>query len=734
MKRVAFKPQAYVLLGLLCALFFWRIWTPNPIDRASFARGDFSGQFYPFARYQADRLWSGQLPLWNPYGSTGQPFWADVQSAALYPPRWLTIALSGPGGFSYFALELEAIAHIFLAGVFTFAFARRLLADRLAALTSAIVFAFGGYLTSYPILQLAILETIAWLPLILLLIDRALADASARGRNVATIGAGLAWGVSLLAGHPQTAMHVIYFALIYGAWRAHTRAVNGRVALGRLLACVAIGLGASAGQWLPSLEFMQQSTRTQFGYDALSGGFPLRDAVQVLLPGTTSAWSPLYVGVLPLALAALSGFGARRQEMRLWRGVAVGAFVLSLGGATFLYSLLYQWVPGFELFRSQERLAGLYSFALAIAAGGGLAAWRSSETGAPLGRTRRALNWVALGLAVLSAALFFFWQISDAPAAARALDRSVFALLLVVLATGLLGLRPSTFGWRAVWPLLVIGLIAFDLFTINWQTNLEQRRPEAQTALPAFLDVVRADAEPVRVDGRGLLGGNWGNLADIQTVDGISPLVIRGYARVRDALTKEREWALFNVKYVASTDSSLSVPAERVASENWQGRALNLFRLANVTPRAWVVHRARVLDDDSALSALADPGFDFLSEAIVREPVSVSQANRSSSARIMRYEAERIEIDVDASAAGLLVLSELDYPGWRATLDGAEAPIVRADVALRAVAVPAGRHRVELSFQPVSAIIGLIVSVAIWAISSIVGAWLTWRRSSVPVT
>ena len=80
------------------------------------------------------------------------------------------VALRG-ANFTLLDLEIEAIFHFVLAGAFTYLFARRLIGSRVAALVSAVTFMFGGYLTSYPPLQLAILETATWLPLALLLID-----------------------------------------------------------------------------------------------------------------------------------------------------------------------------------------------------------------------------------------------------------------------------------------------------------------------------------------------------------------------------------------------------------------------------------------------------------------------------------------------------------------------------------------------------------------------------------
>ncbi|MFQ6058625.1 MAG: hypothetical protein ACE5MB_07110, partial [Anaerolineae bacterium] len=335
------------LLGLLCLLFFWRIITPNPLDRGSFPPGDFHDQFYAFSVFEASQLQARRLPLWNPYTFSGHPFLADVQSAIFYPPSLITVLLSLAwcGRFSLLALEWEAMGHFFLAGLFTYLFARRLLEHRGAALVSALIFTFGGYLTSYPPQQLAVLETDVWLPLILLCLDVALERGWSRQGVAWGVAAGGAWGMALLAGHPQSAMYVFYVSLLYFAFRAASpsppglggteggpelggtegeqgrRAWGQKARLGALF--LAIGFGLAAAQWLPSLEYMRLSVRASASYEQLAGGFPLGDVVQLLLPGVVSLWSPLYVGVLPLLLAGVGVITRRDRQVLFWGPLAL---------------------------------------------------------------------------------------------------------------------------------------------------------------------------------------------------------------------------------------------------------------------------------------------------------------------------------------------------------------------------------------------------------------------------
>jgi uncharacterized membrane protein YfhO len=65
---------------------------------------------------------------------------------------------------------------------------------------------------------------------------------------------------------------------------------------------------------------------------------------------------------------------------------------------------------------------------------------------------------------------------------------------------------------------------------------------------------------------------------------------------------------------------------------------------------------------------------------------------------------------VETPANGLLLLSEVYYPGWRARVDGNETGVLRADFLLRAVPVAQGRHRVELFFAPDALLIWAVIS------------------------
>jgi len=764
----------------LAFLFYWRVTAPNPADRATFPSGDFIHQFYGFTVFESKEWWAGRLPLWNPYAFSGHPFLADVQAAVFYPLSLLMVVLSliwTGGSFPFIALEMEAIVHTFLASAFTYAFVRHVTGHRGAALLAGLTFAYGGYLTGYPPLQLAILETDVWLPLVLLLLHRALTfpypdaetsdhsrsqpaailaeRASAAAAQPATaslasvrlnlsrlnlasaLGAGLTLGVAILAGHPQSAMYVTYVVLLYFAFLAwpHRRQWPVLLVLFAVLAVTAGGLAAVA--WLPGLEFMRLSTRASANFAELSGGFEPRDLVQMLIPGWISVWSPLYVGILPLALVAVALVLRPARAVVFWVAVAAGALLLSFGCNMFLYPLFYLFVPGFNLFQSQERAAFVVSFTLAVLAGYGAAAlFRGGGewTEQALEQISRGVGLATIGALVAVGALLFAWsdqgRQTGTPLASLLNLVSLLALWLVAT-FGLLRARRSVA--ERAWFALAAGLLVINLFTANVNTNIVTRLPPELGPVDPLVARIQADSGIFRVSNDGRLQPNYGLLANIEDTWGASPLHLQRYDDFVKAVPEVRRWQLLNVKYVITKRQE--VPTATLIGQEGQGDEISyLHQLADPGARAFLVHMDEAVPDDQvALARLSDPAFDIKQSAIVAVPAPVDTAGVGGAADRVTVVGRRpgwLSLAVETDHDGLLVVSEQAYPGWRAWLDGREVPLIRADVILQSVSIPAGRHHVELLFDPWSVKIGL----AITLLTALLGGgellWLAYRPHS----
>ncbi|MGQ9625544.1 MAG: YfhO family protein [Anaerolineae bacterium] len=728
------KEASIVLLLLaLCALFFWRILTPQISDRASFPAGDFYEQFYAFARYEAEQILSGHLPLWNPYTYSGHPFLADVQAAIFYPLSLLTILLSAPWGFSLFALELEAVFHFFLASFFTYLFARRLLRSRPAALLTALVFTYGGYLTSYPSQQLAVLEADIWLPLILLLLDLATFQPPTSNLQPPSpiIGAGVALGVSLLAGHPQSSMYVLYLSLAYLAFRAWGRGWHWRMAVAAGGIFLAVGFSLAAVQLVPSAEYMLLSTRAKGGYSEMSGGFPLYDVLQLLLPGSVSVMSPLYIGILPLLLALWAISGTVRLtlpqasnlregfgEIVFWALVAVAALFLSFGGNSFFYNLFYIFLPGFKLFRSQERAAFLFSFALAILAGYGaraLLAPMSKDVKRRFLSFRRAVGYLFLGGAGLVLLFFYAWLEAEwrkESPFGPLLDRSMWLALLMLFGFGLFYLRERRRLRERALAGLMLALVIIDLFTANWKNNLEEIRPEERWKVPPVLAYPLADEGMFRIYNEWRLPGNYGCIYGLEDIWGASPLRLKWYDSFFTALPIERVWELTNVKYVLTWRKVLLPRSEILYQEGEGENLVYIHRLEKVAPRAWLVWRAEVVpEEEKALERLSSPDFDPLKSVVLAEGAGLAlKGGGQGRVEILERSPNRLKLEAETASDSILVLSEIYCPGWMAHVDGREEKILRANYALRAIPLKAGRHTIEMAYRPISVVVGGAIS------------------------
>jgi hypothetical protein len=142
-----------------------------------------------------------------------------------------------------------------------------------------------------------------------------------------------------------------------------------------------------------------------------------------------------------------------------------------------------------------------------------------------------------------------------------------------------------------------------------------------------------------------------------------------------------------------------------------------IYRIEGALPRAFVVGSQRVVDgDQAALDAIADPSFDARAEAITERPLdglprsSSRTAAAAGSARIVKYDPERVVVRARSSGNGMLVLSDNDFPGWKATVDGGSADVERVDYLFRGVRLGPGAHTVEFRYQPLSWRVGWIVS------------------------
>lgn len=705
-------------------------------------------QYLPWRIYAVESLRSGLLPLWNPYAFCGTPFLANLQSALLYPANLVFLLSGARHGFG-----VSAILHLTLGGLFTVGLLRTLGRARAAAVFGALVFMFNGFVVTWLEFPSLSLWTLMWLPGILLCYERALRT---RGPLWPALCAG-ALGLQFLGGHLQISAYIGLAFGLYAALHviAGPREPTGR---GRALAvaviAAAVGVALAAAQILPTLELAGHTGRVaREAGAAVRTSFPLTHLVLYLVPnffgnpvhanywGSFPAPETLnffetacYVGILPLFLAVWSLRRPRRREVWFFGGLTALALLAALGSP--LYLVLYHGVPGFEQLAGLARVLSLAAFGMAGLSAVGLDdLLRRREPTSP----RAAGATAAVVALAVTGTLALFWPtVTDPEFTAQLPDfpsyllRQVgyFALLAgasVVLVTLRARMRAGP------WALTCLAVLTADLFGFGIWFNpfVSPRMAYPETEETRWLEqhARHSRVTSLASDGLDWMAHNSPMIFGLRDIHGSDSLRVR---RSFEIVTGPKlEQATYPPPESGLMDS-LSVEylmTRRPVGEGWEPARVGeapVYRNPDATPRARVVSKVLRADDQTARGALAQNAEGLRNTALVepeaelpewwRPSARPSQPIEVSSTRFERDDADVIALVTDTRADGMLILSDSYYPGWRASLDGEPATIHRANYAFRGVAVPAGRHRVEMRYEPASFRVGLFVSLVALAL------------------
>lgn len=732
LKQIAAHPdfRAVLILAGLWVFFFWQLLTPVQQDRVIFDKGDFPLHFYGFIHYESDRLWDGQIPLWNPYNYGGDPFAANVQMALFYPPRWITILAAGPDGFSIEALQMEVAAHYGLAALLMYAFLRVLVKQPFAALVGSVLWAFGGYLTGYPMLQPSIVETICWLPLLLLGVHLSLTRRRWTVRGI-LLGAG-SLGLAVCGGHTQTALHITYLAGFYLLIVGRMKGLSWTGIIWRGVLLFGAGYALSAVQFLPAFEFSRLSYRAEdYHYFEKSLGFKFSELIQVFWPRVSSPlWWPLYVGVGGLLLAVGAMLRPRVRDHWFWIGAAGIGLWLTFGGYSVIYDLFYLLGPGVNTFRQQERAASLVAFALVVLAAYQLA-WMLGQRDTlgqreALGQHEispdlRRLRLIALGHLIISALAFLAVIVADLVGGNAITDVVPDTLGFVVLISVLVNL------WLAWWsqdhrPIVsaaLLGIIVIDLFTLGMNSpNFVPDRPENRIQEPDNLDLLSVPVDEIawHVDGAAGIQ-TYGTYWRIPDIYGTIPISLASMEKIRQ-IRVDRRWEVLAVRYATMrAEVPDNVPVELIGEGvNYDGQKYRLYELTDPRPFAHLVYEARIAkNDDEARTIMKENTINLRETVVVTGSLPVElPGERPADASVRAFkmvQPEYMEMAVTTSEPALLTLPVANYPGWRVTVNGESVKPVDTYAGLIGIPIqPGANQKVTVQFMPVSVIAGGIIS------------------------
>jgi hypothetical protein len=717
------------VLALLCVVFFWDalLLPANEILGGE----DLTNMFWPWLRFAISAIDRGQLPLWNPYLFSGIPFVANPQPAFFYPPTWLAAVMP-----LHRALGVMIMLHLWIAGVGMYAWLQTEGASRIGALFAAVVFAFSGYfLVRVRGGHLGVVTTGSWLPVLLWTYSRVCESR----RWLLTIVGGLPVGLSILAGHSASFVYVglglVAYAAFYAwnAWREEGSLWAASRPLFRVGLMLLLGLAVAAVQLLPTAQFVARSARqASANYDfAARFSWPPGYVLTLLVPNFfgepthTGYWGDgvydefiFYVGVLPLLLACLA-LKLRHRLKPFLAALSLGALLLALGKYGILHRLFYRFVPLFRVMRAPARAGYLFTLAVAALAGLSLSALQRFDhpERASLLKPVTLVSALAVagGALVLSAAGFAAFALAREanPASGRLwhqANQTMLFLCFFLLSVGLLvSWKKTTSHVTGRILLLALSLVVLDLWTFG--NSILQVRPVQESGYWRIVNQAVSDPEAKRVLPWGLneFEQNGGMAFGLRSVFGYDPLTLQRYEMFITSRPdpRARTYDLLNTGYLVTTASQTFSEGAEEPRLLLERSGVYVYERPSAMPRAWIAPRAEVMEGTAILERIHDPTFDPHTTALVEEPISC--AGSGGDVQVTDYAGSRIEAETRGDG-GLLIFSEIHYPGWQVTVDGERAKLLRADYVLRAVCVPSGPHRVVLRYAPSLLTVGAIIT------------------------
>lgn len=712
---------AMVALGLIHLLFFWQPYRSAAlVPRGG---GDLVSFFFPIHSFAAEEIRSWRLPFWNPHLYAGAPHLANFQTATLYPPNLAAYLVSSP--FSYATLELLALAHYLIASIGTYWLARAIGVGRPASVLAGAIFAYSGFLVAH-LGHYSMLSTAAWAPFVFAAI---VGVVRFRSWSIALAGT-VVLTFAILGGHQPMLLLTLTAALVLGMfelWRsAEYPRPEGWIQLrrdggfcgniGRLAFMPIVAVLLAMPVLGPSLAMSRHTVRSSLSYEAASE-FSVEPValLHLVLPtvfgsnptdywgafSNTETWG--YAGVLAMGLAAFGLLVWPSRTRAFWAVVGVVAVLFALGPFASLHGWAYAFVPGYDQIRGAGRGYMFFNLAVALLAGFGLSALSTrNERWFPRQARLTRSAVVALGAALAVTVGFvmplFAVQVlgtndpGNRPVIALGNVNMLAIWLLLGLGVMVLIHRRAASGGLIVVAVSVVVLL--DIFHVtagfNPTTDPILSGFEHQEAVAFLQDEYRSEG-PFRIEA---ITPRWqpdlARIAGLDDIGGlVDPLALESYAGFLNAARNDRQsdqYQSLNVRYVVS-DTEVGAPGDGFDDVLETADGLVIWEADEWMPRAWMEGSDR--------------------------PAAIGE-NRPG----------QLRIDLPPDASGTLIVSQVDYPGWRARADGQELEVRPYNGVLQVIDVPSGSTSIDMSFQP--------VGWTLWLVLAGLGA-LTWLAATVIV-
>ena len=604
-----------LLFGAVTIIFFWQIFLkglvpipadtiiglyhpyrdfyskdyPNGIPFKNFLITDPVRQQYPWKSLSVESIKNFIIPSWNPYSFSGTPHVANFQSGAFYPLNIMFLIL--PFVFSWVIL---VITQPLLAGIFMYFYLKNLKLDFYSSTLGGIVFAFGGFFTTW-LEWGTVLHSALWLPLILLSIDKifvyskkisnlpagplrreaskagikyppfakALADRSA-GKQISKIQIKnkklISWFLILLlasissffAGHLQIFFYLSIVAFLYFFYRWFENGKKAKDFIVLAFYFIALVITTSV-QWIPTLKFLTLSARAlDQNYLTAEGWFiPWQHLIQFVAPDffgnptTLNYWGVWnygeltpYIGIAPLIFGIYALFFKKGKNTLFFGTIFFVSLFFSL--STIVARLPFVLDIPFISTAQPTRLIFLIDFSFSVLCALGLNYFLKSKN---KNKILLPILFVFLFFILVFGFVSFGEKLGIDLMNLNVAKRNLILPFLLFASTSILVLLfiKTNNKLRNYIIILIIFLTIFDLFRFSSKFNTFSKKEYIfpTTTSIEFLKKNIGNYRIATTDPR-VFPPNFSSIYGIQSVEGYDPLFLSRYAEFVSAINRGR--------------------------------------------------------------------------------------------------------------------------------------------------------------------------------------------------
>lgn len=710
MKRYPMKVIVVIALTVPCLFLFRDVLVYSPY-KMLFGEDIFKWQYY-YAYQIKGLLDHHSFPFWNTYSLSGVPLLAQPAASFIYPLSLIFLIFPINYAFGVFTA-----LHVLMAGFFMYWYGIKRGYDALSATISASVFSLSGYVfANIYVGHLDHITSLVWVPVIIISFEQLFRKSNKKYFILAVVSLTMQIFTGFYQ-HVMFTLELVFFLFIYHAlYGLYTYRMKFLVRFRKnvitVVLAIFLSVGLSAIQLIPAYQLSQASSRSSgLSFDVVANGsFPSYLFKLFIAPYSYGnpftgnspyfgPWPNLYeytnfIGFTPLIIIALYilyeiTYSIRKRKINFYLVftlIMIVFFVfMAMGQYSFLYKLVYRLFPLYKIFRLPTRHMVMVVFLL------------SAVVGEAMSKLKYPLIKIAAWLLIVVELVKFgsdYIQIKNTPPMHN--NQNMVSVVKRSIGPNRLYLRYSPFT-RSFDAMDLSGGYLYGIPFINGYN------PLLLGNYYHFIELANKTA------GSGIYYSS-----ELPLVDSFSPYL-----------------NFLNVKYVAtynySDDIGQDVPGKfKVVYKDGDS---SVYENMQYTPRFFIVQNTAVYPDEKSrddalfssrldLSKTVSYTYNEIRKLNINNPDDLEMWKKRfictplnvPSVEVADYTDNHIILKTASDCDGFLSTSEVNYPGWKATLDGKTTEVLTSNVAFRSLYLPKGAHEIEFYYDPMIFFIGAAVS------------------------